>query len=110
MKRWLRVDARNRAFRTTLQGIAAVVAFAAGDAIIQVVQGALVDAATTGGIDWRQVATTAAYAAGTAALMAISAYLHRARLDPSPIPSAQPPTPPHTPPEMAPASRGPLED
>ncbi|HZN72449.1 MAG TPA: hypothetical protein VFC00_12330 [Micromonosporaceae bacterium] len=94
MRRWLRLDALNRAWRTVLQGIAVAVLAAAGDAAIQVVQRALVDAAVGQPMDWTQVRTTAAYAAGTAALMAIAAYLHRKKLDPSPIPSAQPPAPP----------------
>lgn len=34
---------------------------------------------------------TAAYSAGTGVVMAWLAYLHRAKVDPSPIPSALPP-------------------
>lgn len=97
-RRWLRLDAINRAWRTVLQGLAVTAAAAAGDAVVQVVQQAVADAAAGGGFDWREVATTAAYAAGTAALMAVTAYLHRYRVDPSGVPSAVPPAPTPTPP------------
>lgn len=93
-RRWLRLDALNRVWRTVLQGLVVTVLSAAGDAAIQVGRAALEDAAGGRAVDWRQVAITAAYAAGTAALMAVTAYVHRTRVDPSPIPSAQPPVPP----------------
>lgn len=96
MRRWLRLDALNRAWRTLLQGIGAVVLFAAGDAAVQVVQRALVDAMAGQPLDWQQVKTRAAYAAATAATMAVLAYWHRRRLDPSRIPSSPPPAPPGT--------------
>lgn len=108
-KRWLKIDAVNRAWRTTLQGILAVVVLPALVAAVEVVQRAVVDASGGRALDWTDIRTTALHAAGTAALMAFFAYLHRAKLDPSAIPSAQPPTPPATPPQMAPATRGPLE-
>lgn len=94
---WLRVDALNRAWRTVLQGLVVTVAAAAGDAAVQVVQQAVAEAASGHGFDWRQVAATAAYAAGTAALMAIAAYVHRYKVDPSGVPSAVPPAPTPTP-------------
>lgn len=90
-RRWLRIDALNRAWRTVLQGIAATALGAAGDVVLQAVQKSWFDHAH---LDWKQVGHTAAYTAGTSALMAILAYLHRAKLDPSAIPSAQPPAPP----------------
>jgi len=93
-RQWLAADARNRALRTVLQGIVAVVLVPVGDAVIQVLQGALGDAVAGKGFDWHQVLASALVAAGTAAVMAISAYLHRLKLDPSPIPSAEPPVPP----------------
>jgi hypothetical protein len=96
-RRWLRVDALNRAWRTVLQGLVVAVAAAAGDAAVQVIQRAVADAAAGGSFDWQQVAATAAYAAGTAALMAVVAYLHRYRVDPSGVPSAVPPAPTPTP-------------
>lgn len=96
-RRWLRLDALNRARRTILQGIAVTAVAAAGDAVVQVVQQAIADAATGHGFDWREVAATAAYTAGTAALMAVTAYLHRYRVDPSGLPSATPPEPTPTP-------------
>lgn len=92
-RRWLKTDALNRAWRTVLQGLVVTVAATAGDAAIQVVQTALVDAVGGAGFDWREVATTAVYAAGTAAAMALAAYVHRYRVDPSGIPSALPPAP-----------------
>lgn len=95
--RWLRVDALNRAWRTVLQGLVVTAAAAAGDAAVQVVQNAVAEAAAGRGFDWREVAATAAYAAGTAALMAIAAYIHRYKVDPSGVPSALPPAPTPTP-------------
>lgn len=95
--RWLKADALNRAWRTVLQGLVVTAAAAAGDAAVQVVQKALTDVVAGHGFDWREVATTAAYAAGTAALMALAAYVHRYRVDPSSIPSALPPSPTPTP-------------
>lgn len=88
LRRWLRVDALNRAWRTVLQGIVTAALGAAADAVLQ----ALRDSGHP--FDWSQVGHTAAYAAGTAAVMAILAYLHRTVGDPSSIPSAQPPAPP----------------
>lgn len=90
-RRWLRVDALNRAWRTVLQGIVATALGAAGDVVLQAVQKSWFDHVP---LDWGQVGQTAIYTAGTTALMAILAYLHRAKLDPSSIPSAQPPAPP----------------
>lgn len=101
MTAWLRRDALNRAWRTILQGLMAVVILPALDAGLQ----AVVHAATDGGpIDWRRVAALAITAAVTAATMSIAAYLHRLKLDPSAIPSAQPPRPPGTPASTAPAT------
>lgn len=94
--RWLRNDARNRALRTLLQGIAAVVLVPAGDAVVQVLQAAVADAALSHRFDWHQVLTSAVVAAGTAATMAVAAYLHRLKLDPSGVPSAAPPPAPVT--------------
>ena len=91
---WLHNDARNRVLRTLLQGAVAVLVIPAADAVVQVVQGALADAVTGHGFDWRQVAVSAGLAAGTAVTMAVAAYLHRVKLDPSGIPSAAPPPQP----------------
>lgn len=84
-------DARNRAWRTILQAFVATMLLPAGDAALQVVQRSLVDSAAGKPFDWRQVAMTAAYSAGTGVVMAWLAYLHRAKVDPSAIPSALPP-------------------
>lgn len=92
--RFLRTDGINRAWRTFMQGVGAVVLAAAGDAVLQVLQKALVQGATTHRFDWAEVGVTSLYTGGTAAVMALLAYLHRTRVDPSPIPSAQPPAPP----------------
>jgi hypothetical protein len=88
---WLKLDALNRAWRTVLQGIVASALTAAGDVVLQAVQKSWFDHSP---LDWKQVGQTALYTAGTTALMALLAYLHRAKLDPSAIPSAQPPKPP----------------
>lgn len=98
---WLKNDAKNRAWRTMLQGMVAVVLVPAADAAIQV----LVKALTSGGeFSWSQVLASAGIAALTAGLMAYTAYLHRAVIDPSPIPSAQPPRPPGVTAVQAPAT------
>lgn len=91
MKHWLKLDALNRSWRTVLQGIAVVVVFPALDAAVQVVQNRIIEHVAGAPVDWSEVKSTALKAAITAALMAIAAYLHRAKLDPSPIPSAIPP-------------------
>lgn len=89
--RWLKLDALNRAWRTVVQGIVAAAVAAGGDVVLQAVQDARFNHAP---LQWTEVLHTAEYAAGTAALMAILAYIHRAKLDPSSVPSAPPPAPP----------------
>lgn len=101
MTEWLRADARNRAWRTILQGLLAVVILPACDAVLQVVMKVIVAGEP---IDWRRTAALAAASAMTAAVMSIAAYLHRLKVDPSSIPSAQPPRPPGTPVGAAPAT------
>jgi hypothetical protein len=95
-RRWLAADARNRALRTVLQGVVAVVLVPVGDAVVQVLQAAFADAVVSHRFDWHQVLTSALVAAGTAATMAVAAYLHRLKLDPTGIPSAAPPPAPVT--------------
>jgi len=90
VSRWLKLDAGNRAWRTILQGLLVTIVLPALVAGFQVLQNAVTDG---GPVDWTQVRDTALKAAVTAAMMAVAAYLHRIRLDPSPIPSAQPPRP-----------------
>jgi hypothetical protein len=80
-----------------LQGIAATVMFAAGDAAIQVVRAAVEDALSGQTVDWQGVRTRALIVAVGAALTAINSYIHRTRLDPSAMPSALPPAPPAPP-------------
>lgn len=93
-RRWLRLDALNRAWRTVLQGLVVAVLFPALDAGVQVARAAAQGALDGQAVDWRDVRTRALMAGATAALMAIAAYVHRAKVDPSPVPSAQPPQPP----------------
>ena len=95
-RRWLRADAQNKAVRTWLQGILAVAVVPALDAAVQVLQLALARTAVTHRFDWREVATSAGLAAVTASTMVIAAYLHRLKVDPSRVPSAEPPAPPST--------------
>lgn len=97
MKSWLKRDALNRAWRTILQTLMLVVVAPAADAALQVVQRSLVDSMMGQPFDWDQVGRTAMYAAGSGAAMAILAYIHRTKLDPSPLPSAEPPAPTPTP-------------
>lgn len=102
MRRWLKLDARNRAWRTILQGVIAVVvvpALVAGGTVVH-------DAVAAGGGSpgWPQTLEKAWTAALTAGVMAVLAYLHRYRLDPSAMPSAQPPRPPGATAEQAPAT------
>jgi hypothetical protein len=91
MNRFLKRDALNRVWRTILQTLAATVLIPAGDAAMQVAQRALLGAAGGHPFDWRQVATSAAWSAGVGATIAVLAWLHRIKLDPSSIPSAAPP-------------------
>jgi hypothetical protein len=91
LRAWLRVDALNRAWRTVLQGIVTAALGAASDVILQGIQTSWFDHAP---LDWHEVWRTAYRAAGTAAVMAVLAYFHRAKIDPTGIPSAQPPAPP----------------
>jgi hypothetical protein len=87
---WLRADGANRSWRTIAQGIVATGLIAAGEVVRQVVM----DQALNGTpIDWRQVGVRAAMTGGAAVLMAVLAYLHRVKVDPSSVPSALPPDP-----------------
>lgn len=93
LKTLLRKDGRNRAWRTFLQALAATVLIPAGDAALQVLERDLLATAAGKPFDWREVAASAGLAFATGAVMAGLAYLHRVKLDPSPIPSAVPPPP-----------------
>lgn len=95
--KWLKRDALNRAWRTILQTAMLVVVAPAADAALQVAQWALLESMAGRPVDWSQVGRTAMYAAGSGAAMAILAYIHRMKLDPSPLPSAEPPAPTPTP-------------
>lgn len=104
--RWLKRDALNRAWRTILQGILAVVVLPATTAGLDVVRQAILDGGIRG-VDWAATQDRALTVAGATVVMAISAYLHRLKLDPTRLPSAQPPLPPGVVPTAAPAMRRP---
>jgi hypothetical protein len=89
--RWLQLDALNRAWRTFLQVAVSAGGVGALDAVGQAVLRAAMDRTTGGVVDWRQVATAAGYAGMVAFLAPIVAYVHRAKIDPSRLPSAVPP-------------------
>jgi hypothetical protein len=90
-RKWLKVDALNRAWRTVLQGIVAAALTAAGDVVLQAIQKSFFEHTS---LNWSSVLKSAAAVAATTALMAVLAYLHRTVVDPSAIPSGQPPAPP----------------
>jgi hypothetical protein len=106
MTSWLQRDALNRAWRTVLQGIVAIVLVPAVDAAIQVAQRDVLGMFRGEPFDWRRTLTAAAVAAITGGTMAITAYLHRLKLDPSSVPSAQPPRSPGSTAAQAPATSG----
>src|SRR5690348_3514684 len=89
LKRWLKIDALNRAWRTVLQGVVTAALGAAGDVVLQAVRSSWFEHRP---MDWRQTGSIALGAAATAAVMAVLAYLHRTVIDPSSVPSAQPPS------------------
>lgn len=108
MRSWLKLDAQNRAFRTLLQGVVAVVLVPALVAGLPVLVQAVTDGG--GGFDWSRALDTAWKTGLAAAVMSVTAYLHRSKVDPSVVPSAQPPRPPGTSEVQAPATApaGPL--
>lgn len=83
-------DAANRTWRTVLQGAVVVGTIAAATALLEWLE--------AGDFSWR----TLGVSAGTAALMAVLAFLHRTVLDPSGLPSALPPANPGPPAEPSP--------
>lgn len=91
MPGWLKADAKNRAARTAAQAVVAVLILPAADAILQVLQRALVASMAGTPFDWAQVGATALTSAAMGVTMAALAYLHRLKLDPSAIPSLPPP-------------------
>lgn len=70
----LQLDAKDRAWRTVLQGAVATVLFAALTAATSVLQVAIGSEET---VQWSVVAQNAVTSAGVAALMAVLAYGHR---------------------------------
>lgn len=90
MDRFLKRDAKNRAWRTVLQGFVAIILVPALDAALQV----FVSAMTSGaGFDLQRTAVAAGVSAMTVSIVALSAYVHRMKIDGSSIPSATPPVP-----------------
>jgi hypothetical protein len=81
----LGADARNRAARTFLQGLA----YTTGLALALVVYNAFQSANGWGGFDW----DTLGFAATQAVVTAGFAYIMRAKLDPSGVPTPLPPAP-----------------
>lgn len=79
----LKADATNRALRTFLQGLAYVILFAVG----LVLYNAFSTATDWSDFDWSALA----FSALQAAVMAGFAYLMRAKLDPSSVPTPLPP-------------------
>jgi len=91
MRRWLKLDAKNRAWRTILQGLLAFVLVPGGTVLVEAVRVYLVT--PTAGFNLHVVGAAMLFEVLTALTMAVAAYLHRAKLDPSSFPSAQPPRP-----------------
>lgn len=91
MRRWLKLDAKNRAWRTILQGLVAFVLVPGGTVLVEAVRVYLIK--PDAGFNLQVVGAAMLFEALTAATMAITAYLHRLKLDPAAIPSAQPPRP-----------------
>jgi hypothetical protein len=81
----LTLDARNRAARTFLQGLA----YTTGLALALVIYNAFQSANGWGGFDW----DTLGFAATQAVVTAGFAYIMRAKLDPSGVPTPLPPAP-----------------
>jgi hypothetical protein len=81
----LGADARNRAARTFLQGLA----YTTGLALALVIYNAFQTANGWGGFDW----DTLGFAATQAVVTAAFAYIMRAKLDPSGVPTPLPPAP-----------------
>jgi hypothetical protein len=99
---WLKLDAKNRAWRTILQGLVAVVLLPALDAALQTVMVEVTH--SQGRFDWGRVTGLAVASALTAVTMSVAAYVHRLKLDVSAIPSAEPPRPPGVTERQAPAT------
>lgn len=78
----LKADARNRSWRTALQGLVASVAVA----VLTVAEKAVAD-----GVD-KIDASTLQVSLETAAATAVLSWLHRRFLDTSPVPSIEPPS------------------
>lgn len=94
---WLKLDARNRAARTLVQGLVAAAVASAIDAGVNAVQRFLAGAAVTGAFDWNNLRDTTPRALGIGALTGAVAYVHRRWVDRSKVPSMLPPTPPGVP-------------
>lgn len=100
---WLKKDAVNRAFRTFWQAVGGTIVVGLTDVAYQVLDYFL-SSATGQVVNWHEVWTWAGRAAVLAVVMPVLAYLHRTKLDPSSVPSAQPPRPPGVTAVQAPAT------
>jgi len=93
MRRWLKLDAQNRWWRTWLQFFVAIVLVPALDAGLQVAQRQMLGMFQGDPFDWQRTGIAIGFGAVYGAVVSLLAYLHRAKLDPSWVPSAQPPRP-----------------
>lgn len=91
---YVKKDALNRAWRVFMQAIGYAIVASVLDLAYQVVERQLGEAAAGQALDWVETWGWFRGGLGAALLMPIIAYLHRKKLDPSPIPSAVPPLPP----------------
>lgn len=90
---WLKKDALNRAWRTFCQAIGFALVASVGDLAYQVLNREMSDVLAGQPIDFTEMLTWTKTGLAAAVIMPILAYLHRKKLDPSPIPSATPPEP-----------------
>lgn len=91
---WIKKDALNRAWRTFSQALIAVVVVPGTIAAGEVLRLALTDKT---GFEWGVVGENMLIAFAVGAVMSVTAYLHRLKLDPSRLPSLEPPKPPAEP-------------
>lgn len=88
---WLKKDALNRAWRTFWQAVGASIVVGLVDVGYQLLDHVTSAAADGTVVDWHDVWSWAGRAALAAVVMPVLAYLHRTKLDPSPVPSLTPP-------------------
>lgn len=101
---WLKKDALNRLWRTFYQAIGYAIVASVLGVVEQVAERVLTDAVSGAAIDWSEVWLWTRGGLLAAVVMPILAYLHRRKLDPSAVPSAEPPRPPGVTRVQAPAT------